>query len=265
MKNQLKRVSALIHLDSAETGDFENMRVLLDGFLLSAKKTLFPELCSHNTDQTYYELRKAVGMLIKAAMPVVTRREAFEAAASLTAALPEIRRLLMTDITAAYEGDPAASSRMEVILCYPAIEALTAYRIAHLLYCVKLPVLPRFITELAHRSTGIDIHPGAKIGEYFFIDHGTGVVIGETAVIGKRVKLYQGVTIGAKSFPPDADGNPIKGIKRHPDIGDNVIIYAGATVLGGKTVIGNGCIIGGNAWVTRSVPDNTNIPSNYVG
>ncbi len=168
--------------------------------------------------------------------------------------LPEIREKLNSDIQAAYNGDPAALSSEEILLSYPAIEVLSIYRPAHELYKMKVPLIPRIMSEYAHQITGIDIHPGAEIGEYFFIDHGTGVVIGETCVIGKNVKLYQGVTLGAKSFTLDEHGNPVKGVKRHPDIEDNVIIYAGATILGGDTVIGHDSIIGGNVWLTQSVP-----------
>ncbi len=168
-------------------------------------------------------------------------------------ALPGMKAYLETDIQAAYDGDPAAMSTEEIMLAYPAFEAISIYRMAHELYAMKIPMLPRMMTEYAHQITGIDIHPGATIGKYFFIDHGTGVVIGETTTIGDHVKLYQGVTLGAKSFELDANGNPVKGIKRHPDIGNNVVIYAGATILGGSTVIGDGCTIGGNVWLTHSV------------
>jgi len=169
------------------------------------------------------------------------------------AALPEIAAVLRTDVRAAYEGDPAAVSEEEVLLAYPAFEAISIYRLAHQLYLLKVPMLPRMMTEYAHQLTGIDIHPGATIGNRFFIDHGTGVVIGETCVIGNHVKLYQGVTLGAKSFENDENGNPIKGIKRHPNIGNDVVIYAHATILGGDTCIGDGCVIGGNVWLTESV------------
>ena len=172
---------------------------------------------------------------------------------ALFAALPEVHRQLLTDLAAAYEGDPAAASVYEIILCYPAFPAIAAYRLAHVLYLEKVPLLPRMMTEYAHRTTGIDIHPGATIGDSFFIDHGTGVVIGETTTIGEHVKLYQHVTLGAKSFELGPDGNPVKGIKRHPDIGDRVVIYAGATILGGQTRIGSDCVIGGSVWLTRSV------------
>jgi serine O-acetyltransferase len=168
--------------------------------------------------------------------------------------LPEIRSLLDKDIKAAYNGDPAAKSYEEVILSYPSIEAISIYRIAHLFYNLNVPIIPRIMTEYAHKNTGIDIHPGAAIGSSFFIDHGTGVVIGETCTIGNNVKLYQGITLGAKSFPLDEHGNPIKGVKRHPDVEDNVIIYSGATILGGNTIIGHDSVIGGNVWLTDSIP-----------
>jgi serine O-acetyltransferase len=167
--------------------------------------------------------------------------------------LPEVRRMLATDVQAAYEGDPAAISQEEAILCYPCIMAITNYRLAHELYRLKVPLLPRIICEHAHSLTGIDIHPGATIGDYFFIDHGTGVVIGETSIIGQRVRIYQGVTLGAKSFPLDSEGHPIKGIARHPIVEDNVIIYGGATILG-RITIGANSTIGGNIWLTHSVP-----------
>lgn len=173
--------------------------------------------------------------------------------------LPDTVQMLKSDVAAAYEGDPAAKSHEEIMLAYPAFEAITIYRMAHKLYLMNVPILPRMMTEHAHRITGIDIHPGATIGKHFFIDHGTGVVVGETCVIGDNVKLYQGVTLGAKSFEADENGNPVKGIKRHPNIGNNVIIYAGATILGGNTTIGDNCIIGGNVWLTHSVEANQTI------
>ena len=169
--------------------------------------------------------------------------------------LGEIRRIIFTDISAAYEGDPAAMSEDEIILSYPGFKAISAFRVAHELYNMKVPVIPRMITEQLHQITGIDIHPGATIGEYFFIDHGTGVVIGETTVIGDHVKLYQHVTLGAKSFEVSDDGSLVKGIKRHPNIGNRVVIYAGATVLGGDTYIGDDAVIGGNTWITKSIPE----------
>lgn len=170
--------------------------------------------------------------------------------------LPAIREVLSTDVIAAFNGDPAAESTSEVISCYPIIKTLTNYRVAHELALLGVPLIPRMLTELAHSETGIDIHPNARIGKYFTIDHGTGVVIGATCVIGDNVKIYQGVTLGAKSFPLDAEGNPIKGIPRHPIIGNNVIIYANATVLG-RITIGNGCVIGANMWVTEDMQADT--------
>jgi len=167
--------------------------------------------------------------------------------------LPRIRHILETDVIAAFNGDPAATGYGEVISCYPIIKALTNYRVAHLLHLLGVPLIPRIITEMAHSETGIDIHPEAEIGSYFTIDHGTGVVIGATTIIGNHVKLYQGVTLGAKSFPLDENGNPIKGIKRHPIIEDDVIIYSNATILG-RITIGKGAVIGGNVWVTEDVP-----------
>ena len=167
--------------------------------------------------------------------------------------IPDIKEALIKDVQAIYEGDPAARSPEEIILSYPGFYAISIYRIAHEFYSLGIPCISRVMTEFAHEKTGIDIHAGATIGEYFFIDHGTGIVIGETTTIGNNVKIYQGVTLGAKSFELDEDGNPIKGIKRHPDIGNNCVIYANATILGGNTKIGDDCIIGGNVWLTHSV------------
>ena len=167
--------------------------------------------------------------------------------------IPKIKSTLLKDVCALYEGDPAANSPEEIILSYPGFYAVSIYRIAHEFYKRKIPYLPRLMTEYAHEKTGVDINAGAKIGEYFFIDHGTGIVIGETTTIGDRVKIYQGVTLGAKSFELDENGNPVKGIKRHPDIGNDCIIYANATILGGNTKIGDGCVIGANVWLTHSV------------
>lgn len=169
--------------------------------------------------------------------------------------IPNIKEALIKDVVAIYEGDPAARSPEEIILSYPGFYAISIYRLAHEFYIRRIPYIARLMTEFAHEKTGIDIHAGATIGSHFCIDHGTGIVIGETTTIGNRVKIYQGVTLGAKSFELDSDGNPVKGIKRHPDIGDDCVIYANATILGGNTKIGNGCVIGGNVWLTHSVPD----------
>lgn len=175
-----------------------------------------------------------------------------EMAFSLVARLPEIRRVLATDVEAAFNGDPAAENFGEIISCYPVIKALTNYRIAHELHLLGVPLIPRIMTEMAHSETGIDIHPAATIGEHFTIDHGTGVVIGATCIIGNNVKLYQGVTLGAKSFPLDEKGNPIKGIPRHPILEDDVIVYSNATILG-RITIGQGSIVGANIWVTEDL------------
>ncbi|MDQ3000574.1 MAG: serine acetyltransferase [Fibrobacterota bacterium] len=187
--------------------------------------------------------------------------KADQVTSALLESLPTIRQVLGQDLLAAYEGDPAAYSVVEVLMSYPFVQAISTHRLAHELYKIGVPLLPRMMSEVAHSRTGSDIHPGASIGPGFFIDHGTGVVIGETTVIGRGVKLYQGVTLGALSFPKDQDGNPIKGIKRHPNIEDNVTIYAGATVLGGETTIGKGSVIGGNCWITSSVPPDTVVMS----
>ena len=181
-------------------------------------------------------------------------RNAKAIVADFVARLPEVRRLVDTDVQAAYDGDPAATSRMEVVMAYPGLYAVTIHRLAHELYRLGVPILPRVMSELAHSKTGIDIHPGATIGERFFIDHGTGVVIGETTVIGRNVRLYQGVTLGGLSFSKDQSGALVKGLKRHPNIEDNVVIYANATILGGDTTIGHDSEIGGNVWLKDSVP-----------
>ncbi len=198
-------------------------------------------------------LEKEVAMLMPG-------KDAKALVAQFAARLPEVKRLVETDVQAAYEGDPAATSPMEVVMAYPGLYAVTIHRLAHELYNLKVPIIPRIMSELAHSKTGIDIHPGATIGERFFIDHGTGVVIGETTVIGKNVKLYQGVTLGAKSFQKDPEtGALVKGIKRHPNVEDNVVIYAGATILGGDTTIGHDSEIGGSVWLIGSVPPNSRV------
>jgi serine O-acetyltransferase len=185
-------------------------------------------------------------------------QRAGEAIEEFARRLPAVRKLLGSDARAAYEGDPAATSADEAVFCYPGITAITYQRLAHELYALGVPLIPRMITEIAHGATGIDIHPGARIGGSFFIDHGTGVVIGETCVIGERVRLYQGVTLGAKSFPTDERGRPIKGRPRHPIVENDVTIYAGATILG-RITIGRGSSIGGNVWLTRAVPPGSSI------
>ena len=184
------------------------------------------------------------------------RKKAAVIAAKCIMQYPQLRKMLALDVEAAYEGDPAAVSQGEIISCYPVIKALTNYRIAHELHKLGVPLIPRMMTEMAHSETGIDIHPEATIGKHFTIDHGTGVVIGATCIIGDNVKLYQGVTLGAKSFPLDKDGNPIKGIARHPILEDDVIVYANATILG-RITIGKGCVVGANVWVTKDMQPRT--------
>ncbi len=180
------------------------------------------------------------------------------------AEIPRIRKQLIDDVQAAYYGDPAAHTYAEIMLSYPGLQAITVNRIAHVFYEMDVPMIPRIMSEWAHTTTGIDIHPGARIGQSFFIDHGTGVVIGETCEIGDKVKLYQGVTLGARSFPLDEDGNPIKDIKRHPTLEDGVVVYAGATILGGDTVIGEGAVIGSNVWLLESVPPGSTVTQGNV-
>jgi serine O-acetyltransferase len=199
------------------------------------------------------EVEKSLLFAKDPAPPANARRITTE----LLSRLPEIRRIVQTDVQAAYTGDPAARNVEEIILAYPCVLAISLQRIAHQLYLLGVPLLPRMLTEYGHERTGVDLHPGAKIGTHFFIDHCVGVVIGETATIGNHVKLYQGVTLGAKSFEVDNDGNPVKGVKRHPDIGDHVTIYAHATILGGETRIGEHSVIGGNVWLLESIPANS--------
>jgi serine O-acetyltransferase len=214
---------------------------------------------AHALDNALHALLKQVRreQKYKAALDHVDGGAADEAALAavrtFAAALPTIRVLLDSDVLAAYQGDPAARSVDEVLLCYPGVLAMIHYRLAHQLYLLDLPLLARIVGELAHAATGIDIHPGATIGAGFFIDHGTGVVIGETAIIGERVRVYQAVTLGAKRFPVDADGTLQKGLPRHPVVEDDVVIYAGATILG-RITLGRGAVIGGNVWVTQDVP-----------
>ena len=215
---------------------------------------VYGELASKDTTaEIALELEKEVAMLMPG-------KDAKAIVAAFMARLPEVKRLVETDVQAAYEGDPAATSPMEVVMAYPGLYAVTNHRLAHELYNLKVPIITRIMSELAHSKTGIDIHPGATIGESFFIDHGTGVVVGETTVIGRNVKLYQGVTLGAKSFQKDPEtGALVKGIKRHPNVEDNVVIYAGATILGGDTTIGHDSEIGGSVWLIKSVPPNSRV------
>lgn len=214
-----------------------------------------PETPNIGEDIETHYLRGGYTCLVKAGL-------CEEKALKLVKRIPAVYKLLQEDVVAAYQGDPAAKSVDEIILAYPAFLAIATCRIAHELYLMDEKVIARLMTEYAHRKTGIDIHPGATIGRRFFIDHGTGVVIGETTTIGNDVKLYQHVTLGAKSFDVAPDGSLVKGIKRHPDIGNNVVIYSGATILGGDTKIGNNCVIGGNVWLTESVKSGETVLAN---
>jgi serine O-acetyltransferase len=223
-------------------------------FLGTTLDSIYARLTNEVERSLKYICRK-----IKECPEDICQKRAQIVARELLQKLPEVRSLLSGDIQAAYNGDPAAVSNEEVILSYPCVLAITTYRIAHELYLRGVPLIPRIMSEHVHSLTGIDIHPGAKIGKNFFIDHGTGVVIGETAEIGDNAKIYQGVTLGALSFPKDEKGQIIKGRKRHPTIGDNVIIYSGATLLGPEAIVGDNVIIGGNVWITGRVASDTHI------
>ncbi len=265
-------INTVDSLSPESKADYVGMKVAVRKSLEYLEIAMFPEFtgkemstcigCENNACCSRTELRerrisafsKASVQLSNALRCVMSTREAESATAELIRRIPDVRRVLDTDIEAAYEGDPAARSTDEIILAYPAFKAISIFRIAHELYLMKVPTVPRMMTEYAHEITGIDINPGATVGTHFFIDHGTGVVIGETTTIGEHVKIYQNVTLGAKSFAAAEDGTLVKGIKRHPDIGNNVVIYAGATILGGNTRIGDNAVIGGNVWVTHSVP-----------
>jgi len=207
-------------------------------------------------EDVMYNLNKQIQLVLQANGHEQPEEKAQEVCLAFFEQIPRIRALIQTDVQAAFDGDPAATSKDEVIFCYPGLYAISVYRLAHVLYALGVPMIPRIMTEHAHGVTGIDIHPGAEIGDYFFIDHGTGIVIGETTVIGSHVKIYQGVTLGGLTT---RGGQSLRGQKRHPTIEDNVTIYAGASVLGGGTVIGRDCVIGSNAFITQSVPPCTTV------
>ena len=247
---RLEELDASLEPSAPDAG---GLRLQAERFTDLMIDALFPRFAFDRTSRES-RLLQAAGVLEDCLSHIPSAPSLETVFPSLLENLPEVRRQLQTDLVAAYQGDPAAKSVDEVVLCYPAFKAISTYRLAHVLYVDGVPLLPRMMTEYAHRLTGIDIHPGAQIGDSFFIDHGTGVVIGETTTIGCNVKLYQHVTLGAKSFEVGEDGTLVKGIKRHPDIGDRVVIYSGATILGGETRIGNDCIIGGSVWLTHSVP-----------
>ena len=213
-------------------------------------------------EDVMYNLNKQLALIFQASMePEAAKEKSQEISLEFFRRIPGVRAVVQTDVEAAFAGDPAASSTDEIIFCYPGLFAITVYRLAHELYEMGVPMLPRMMTEHAHSVTGIDIHPGAKVGKYFFIDHGTGIVIGETTVIGENVKIYQGVTLGGLSTRA---GQGLRGKKRHPTIEDNVTIYAGASVLGGETVIGRDCVIGSNAFITKSIPPCTTVSMKNV-
>ena len=252
------------HLDGANLPSEESvnrlasdlMHVLFPGFFEQSPVTRqnVGLLIEHRLEEISARLTSELEKCLRFARHPEPGDRARELTAETLRRLPEIRQIIQTDVTAAYHGDPAARSTEEIILAYPCVLVISLQRIAHVLYQFGVPLLPRMLTEFAHERTGADIHPGAQIGPYFFIDHCTGVVIGETARIGAHVKIYQGVTLGAKSFELDAAGDPIKGVKRHPDVGDHVTIYAHATILGGDTMIGAQSIVGANVWILQSVP-----------
>jgi len=237
----------------------ECMHLLFPGFFEAAPLTrdALPGLTRLRLETVYDSLRSNLEKCLHFSGSPAPSDRAREIAEIVLQKLPELRRIVQTDVRAAYSGDPAARSTEEIILAYPCVLVISLQRFAHELYKLQVPLLPRMITEYAHERTGTDIHPGAQIGDHFFIDHCTGVVIGETGRIGCHVKIYQGVTLGAKSFEVDNNGNPIKGVKRHPDIGDHVTIYAHATILGGDTRIGSHSIVGANVWLLESIPDNS--------
>ncbi|MCX7048969.1 MAG: serine acetyltransferase [Candidatus Sumerlaeota bacterium] len=261
---------AINHIDGLNLPQRQGVYEALDGFFRVIYPGYMGEDSVRHTNQRYFvgELmaeiaEKMADQITKAFMfqcrmtnceSAECGRMAADVVGRLMEKLPELREVLKDDIAAAYEGDPAASSFEEICTSYPFITVITTHRIAHELYCENVPLIPRIMSERSHSVTGVDIHPGAQIGRHFFIDHGTGVVIGETTNIGNNVKMYQGVTLGALSFKKDASGAIVKGGKRHPTIQNSVTIYAGATILGGETVIGEGATIGGNTWITSSVP-----------
>ena len=233
------------------------IRLIYPGYAL--ERTYWIYNAKHNLsmliEDVMYNLSKQISLVLQANMEESAAEEqAQRLSLEFLGRIPQVRAVVQTDVEVAYDGDPAATGKDEVIYSYPGLMAITVYRLAHVLYELKVPMLPRIMSEHAHSITGIDIHPGATIGKYFFIDHGTGIVIGETTVIGENVKIYQGVTLGALST---RGGQSLRGVRRHPTIEDNVTIYAGASILGGETVIGRDCVIGSNAFITRSIAPGT--------
>ncbi len=255
------------HLDGINLPSQESVNQLARDFMHLLFPGYFEESCLTKQDipamldrqllQIEKRLAEELEKSLRFARTAEPAAEARRIAADLLGQIPALRRILQTDVTAAYQGDPAARSVEEIIVAYPCVLVISLQRLAHLLYQLDVPLLPRMLTEYAHERTGCDLHPGAEIGSHFFIDHCTGVVIGETARIGNHVKIYQGVTLGAKSFVTDDKGHPVKGVKRHPQLNDGVIVYPGATILGGDTVIGENSIVGSNVWLMQSMPPNS--------
>lgn len=262
LTERLARVAAALEAHEGEDSPIRPaLRARILRFLQLTRSAIYPKIFGDESTPDRKTLLLAaaeeLSLLLLETVPDKARHTAI--LSDFFDAIPTVAEMLESDVQAAYEGDPAARTTEEIMLSYPAFEAISIYRIAHVLYALGVPLIPRMMTEHAHKNTGIDIHPGATIGRYFFIDHGTGVVIGETCRIGEHVKLYQGVTLGAKSFELDENGNPVKGIKRHPDIGNHVVVYANATILGGNTVVGDRSVIGGNVWLIHSVPADTKL------
>ncbi len=261
LSNKLKEINGAA--GQAFEADYEGFQCNIEKALLYMLDAMFPtygkypETVKDANDGTEAYLRLAYKHLINGLVHIMPEEDAKDVAENLLAKVPDIYLMIQKDVIAGYKGDPAAKNVDEIILAYPAFIAIGTHRVAHELYKMGETLAARLMSEYAHRKTGIDIHPGATIGESFFIDHGTGVVIGETTTIGDNVKLYQHVTLGAKSFPVNEDGSLVKGIKRHPNIGNNVVIYAGATILGGDVTIGDNAVIGGNVWLTHSVEPGT--------
>ncbi|PTY07304.1 serine acetyltransferase [Opitutaceae bacterium EW11] len=235
------------------------MHLLFPGYFEEAALTKdeVPAMLDRQLRQIEKRLSEEIGKCLRFAREEDPTAKAKAMTNELLARLPAVRQVLQTDVSAAYQGDPAARSVEEIIVAYPCVLVISLQRIAHVLYRLKVPLLPRMLTEYGHERTGCDIHPGAEIGTHFFIDHCTGVVVGETAKIGNHVKIYQGVTLGARSFVVDEQGHPVKGVKRHPELGNNVIVYPGATILGGETKIGDNSIVGSNVWLMQSMPPNS--------
>ncbi len=257
MEDFYTKIADELESKTESSGNYQGFQCMIEKGLLYLFDAMFPGFSKYpevaDNPRRHY-LKKASSFLVSGLEKRMSPAEAETIVENLLSKIPDIYEVLKTDIIAGYRGDPAAHSIDEIILAYPGFIAIASHRIAHELYKMNQFFPARIMSEFAHRKTGIDIHPGATIGDHFFIDHGTGVVIGETTVIGNNVKLYQHVTLGAKSFAVSEDGSLVKGIKRHPNIGNNVVIYAGATILGGDVFIGDNCVIGGNVWLTHSVP-----------